>query len=182
MTGGRSTLSHSRGSQPLTIKRREFGFVSISFSNAQSDRLRRASVMPAEKQISLTDFVNPLKRYLLHFGGHYPKRDGVDQIARLLTRSKRSEFASFDRQRLGPRECDNVDLPPCHTLFQFKIDRERVLHCQLYQRSADAFLGVPFNISSYALLTHLSRMRADWRSASSSTLGRLSIYQNHSNR
>ena len=52
----------------------------------------------------------------------------------------------------NPKEADQVALPPCHTLFQFYV-QDGELSCQLYQRSADVFLGVPFNIASYALLT-----------------------------
>lgn len=99
--------------------------------------------------------LGPIYGYLWRsFGGDYPERNGVDQIARVLAEI-RTKPASTRMIVTGwdPRECDNVDLPPCHTLFQFYVERGEVLHCQLFQRSADLFLGVPFNIASYALLT-----------------------------
>ncbi|HTJ81878.1 MAG TPA: thymidylate synthase, partial [Polyangiaceae bacterium] len=79
--------------------------------------------------------------------------DGVDQIAALVETLKRNPSS----RRLivtgwNPKEADQVALPPCHTLFQLYVARGK-LSCQLYQRSADVFLGVPFNIASYALLT-----------------------------
>lgn len=126
--------------------------------------------------------LGPIYGYLWRsFGGDYPQRNGVDQIARLIElieqnpNSRRLIVSGWD-----PHVCDQVDLPPCHTLFQFKIERERVLHCQLYQRSADAFLGVPFNISSYALLTHLIAHVCELEVGEFVyTLGDYHIYQNH---
>lgn len=84
--------------------------------------------------------------------GQY-KRDGVDQLSRLV----REIVDNPHSRRLivtgwNPKEANQVTLPPCHTLFQFYV-QDGELSCQLYQRSADIFLGVPFNIASYALLT-----------------------------
>ena len=126
--------------------------------------------------------LGPVYGYLWRsFGGDYPQRNGVDQIAKLLDEIKRNP----NSRRLivtgwDPRQADNVDLPPCHTLFQFKVEDEKVLHCQLYQRSADAFLGVPFNISSYALLTHMVAHVCGLRVGDFVyTLGDYHIYKNH---
>lgn len=82
-------------------------------------------------------------------GGH------IDQIAGVVERIRRDP----DSRRLlvsawNPAQVDAMRLPPCHVLFQFYVADGR-LSCQLYQRSADVFLGVPFNIASYALLTHM---------------------------
>jgi len=129
-----------------------------------------------------TGDLGPVYGYLWRsFGGDYPQRNGVDQIARLI---KEIEQNPNSRRLIvtgwNPETCDNVALPPCHTLFQFKIDGGRALHCQLYQRSADAFLGVPFNISSYALLTHMIAHVCGLDVGEFiHTFGDLHIYSNH---
>jgi thymidylate synthase len=85
----------------------------------------------------------------------WPGRDGqtIDQISKLIDQIKKNP----DSRRLivsawNVADVDNMALPPCHSLFQFYV-ADGKLSCQLYQRSADTFLGVPFNIASYALLT-----------------------------
>ncbi|MDN6275875.1 MAG: thymidylate synthase [Psychrobacter sp.] len=86
--------------------------------------------------------------------GRY-NNDGVDQITQVIDQIKTNPNS---RRLIGsgwnPSEAEQVALPPCHTLFQFFV-ADNKLSCQLYQRSADLFLGVPFNIASYALLTHM---------------------------
>jgi thymidylate synthase len=95
----------------------------------------------------------------------WPAKDGstIDQIANVIAMIKRSP----DSRRLivtawNPADVDKMALPPCHCLFQFYVANGK-LSCQLYQRSADVFLGVPFNIASYALLTHLVCQQTDLR-------------------
>jgi len=106
--------------------------------------------------------------------------DGVDQIARLVAEIRRNPSS----RRLivsgwNPAEADQVALPPCHTLFQFQI-QDGELSCQLYQRSADVFLGVPFNIASYSLLTLMLAQVCDLRPGDFiHTLGDAHLYRNH---
>ena len=82
-------------------------------------------------------------------GGHIDQIAGVVEQIRTTPDSRRHVVTAWN-----PAEVDTMALPPCHALFQFYV-AEGKLSCQLYQRSADLFLGVPFNIASYALLTHM---------------------------
>src|SRR5210317_1257426 len=93
----------------------------------------------------------------------WPTPDGrkVDQITQIMDQLKNNP----DSRRIilsawNVAEIDNMALPPCHCLFQFYV-ADGKLSCQLYQRSCDIFLGVPFNIASYALLTHMLAQQAD---------------------
>ena len=112
----------------------------------------------------------------------WPARDGgtIDQIADVITRIRNNP----DSRRLivtawNPADVDRMALPPCHCLFQFYVAQGR-LSCQLYQRSADIFIGVPFNIASYALLTHMvahvTRLKVG---EFIHTLGDAHLYSNH---
>ena len=112
----------------------------------------------------------------------WPRPDGghVDQIAKLVEQIRRNP----DSRRLivsawNPALVDEMALPPCHALFQFYVAEGR-LSCQLYQRSADVFLGVPFNIASYALLTQMIAQVCDLAPGEFvHTLGDAHLYLNH---
>ena len=106
--------------------------------------------------------------------------DTIDQILNVIEMIKKNP----DSRRLivsawNPAEVEYMALPPCHTMFQFYVANGK-LSCQLYQRSADVFLGVPFNIASYALLTHLIAKECGLDVGEFvHTLGDAHIYANH---
>ncbi len=109
-----------------------------------------------------------------------PDGQVVDQIAGVVREIKRNPTS----RRLvvsawNPSLVDQMALPPCHTLFQFYVHADR-LSCQLYQRSGDIFLGVPFNIASYALLTMMIAQATDLRPGEFvHTFGDAHLYLNH---
>ena len=93
----------------------------------------------------------------------WPTPDGntIDQVSQVVQQIKESP----DSRRMivsawNVADVDDMALPPCHMLFQFYV-ADGKLSCQLYQRSCDVFLGVPFNIASYALLTHMMAQQTD---------------------
>lgn len=112
----------------------------------------------------------------------WPTHNGetIDQISRVVEQIKKSP----DSRRLivsawNVADIENMALPPCHTFFQFYVANNK-LSCQLYQRSADIFLGVPFNIASYALLTMMMAQVCDLEVGDFvHTFGDAHIYSNH---
>lgn len=112
----------------------------------------------------------------------WPAPDGrnIDQITQVLNQIRQKPDS---RRHIvtawNPAEVDKMALPPCHALFQFYVADGR-LSCQLYQRSADFFLGVPFNIASYALLTHMFAQQCDLQPGEFVwTGGDVHLYTNH---
>jgi thymidylate synthase len=113
---------------------------------------------------------------------NWPNPDGThtDQIVQLIERIKANPHS---RRHVisawNPSFIDDMALPPCHCLFQFHVQDGR-LNCQLYQRSADTFLGVPFNIASYALLTMMMAQACDLQPGDFvHTFGDVHLYLNH---
>ena len=104
----------------------------------------------------------------------------IDQIDKIISEIRENPSS----RRLivsawNPAEIEEMALPPCHVLFQFYVN-DRELSCQLYQRSADLFLGVPFNIASYSLLTMMMAQVCDLAPGDFvHTFGDLHLYQNH---
>ena len=109
-----------------------------------------------------------------------PQGGSIDQISKLISQIK----SNPNSRRLmvsawNPAMVDDMALPPCHALFQFYVANNK-LSCQLYQRSADSFLGVPFNIASYALLTLMIAQVCDLEPGEFiHTFGDAHIYTNH---
>ena len=114
------------------------------------------------------------------------QHDGVDQVKRLLADLRDQPYS---RRHIitgwNPKEADQVALPPCHTLFQFYVTPPSSggrpkLSCHLYQRSADVFLGVPFNIASYSLLTMMVAQVSDMAPGDFvHSFGDAHLYKNH---
>ncbi|WP_391591535.1 Thymidylate synthase [[Mycoplasma] cavipharyngis] len=114
------------------------------------------------------------------YGKQWRNFNNVDQLQKIIDtiktqpNSRRMIVSSWN-----PSEVDQMALPPCHCLFQFSVINNK-LSCHLYQRSADVFLGVPFNIASYALLTHIIANICGLEvNKLIHSFGDLHIYQNH---
>ena len=107
--------------------------------------------------------------------------EGIDQINDAIERIKKDPT---DRRMVvtawNPSQIEQMALPPCHCLFQFDVTPDGKLNCQLYQRSCDMFLGVPFNIASYSLLTMMVAQVCGLKPGEFiHTLGNAHIYNNH---
>lgn len=114
------------------------------------------------------------------YGKQWRNFNGIDQLKNVIEQIKNNPTSRrIILSAWNPKEVDTMALPPCHTMFQFYVS-EGKLSCQLYQRSGDVFLGVPFNIASYALLTILIAKECDLKVGEFvHTLGDAHIYTNH---
>lgn len=115
------------------------------------------------------------------YGKQWRDFNGIDQLQYIIDNLKQNPFSRrLILSSWNPVEIEQMALPPCHTLIQFYVDQDQQLSCQLYQRSADVFLGVPFNIASYALLTYMLAQTCNLKLGEFvHTIGDCHIYTNH---
>lgn len=115
------------------------------------------------------------------YGVQWRNWDGIDQLANVIEGIKNSpQSRRHILSAWNVSDLDKMALPPCHTFSQFYVNNQGELTCNLYQRSADLFLGVPFNIASYALLTHMIAHVCDLKVGEYyHTIGDGHIYNNH---
>lgn len=135
----------------------------------------------AEKIRNDKEFANKWGNLGPVYGKQWRNFNGFDQLKWLINEIKTNP----NSRRLiisawNPNDVSKMALPPCHSLFQFYVEDNKYLSCQLYQRSADAFLGVPFNIASYSLLTYIIADVCGLKPKKFvHTFGDLHIYTNH---
>ena len=169
----------------------EWPFQNYLIENNLDQKLEKHS---ADWQTKLTEFVDLIKsdsefaKQWGELGPVYGKQwrdfSGVDQLAWVLNEiktnptSRRLIVSAWNPAEI--EEMAKAGLPPCHTLFQFYVSPDNKLSCQLYQRSADLFLGVPFNIASYALLTMMIAQACNLGTGEFVlALGDVHVYNNH---
>lgn len=148
-----------------------------------------------DSQLTFEEYIEALKEGILHrefgdLGAIYGKQwrswgtpDGrtIDQITMVIDSLKNDPYS---RRHIvsawNVADLDKMALPPCHVLFQFWVSNDGELSCHLYQRSADSFLGVPFNIASYSLLVHMIASVTGYRVGEFiHTIGDAHIYLDH---
>lgn len=129
------------------------GNKSIKFLHENNVHIWDTNVADYNKSKYVLSDMSPGKIYGYQWrswGGTIDQLENVIHSLSVNPYSRRHVVSSWN-----PSELHEMALPPCHTLFQFNVTPPNKLHCTMYQRSGDLFLGVPFNISSYALLTHI---------------------------
>jgi thymidylate synthase len=164
-----------------------------------ADAYRDYKEVTEKSNVNYEEFIEHAKKYGWNLGPIYGEQwrswnngytddegfkithNTIDQIKNVIESIKNNPFS---RRHIvsawNVAEIDEMALPPCHILFQFYVTTDGKLNCQLYQRSADAFLGVPFNIASYAMLTMLIAHVCDLEPGEFvHTFGDLHIYNNH---
>lgn len=139
------------------------------FLEGSTDERRLAEILHGTRSSEKTtiwtlnansDYWKGNAKFVGDLGNIYSKqwRDfgGVDQLSTIIEGIKKDPFG---RRHIvsawNPPELESMSLPPCHVMFQFHVNTNKELSCQMYQRSQDVFLGGPFNIASYSLLTHM---------------------------
>ncbi len=151
------------------------------------DSYKKSKDFKGESQDEFIDKIRKDKKFAAKYGNLGPvygkqwrNFEGVDQLKNVINEIKKNP----NSRRLivsawNPKEVDKMMLPPCHSLFQFYV-RNNKISCQLYQRSADLFLGVPFNIASYSLLTFMIAQECGLEVGEFvHTIGDCHIYINH---